>query len=108
MALIFDHIFDLQSGRAFNVVAHEETDVPVVDVFVAGFVCKSVSTENTQRGDYGECIDDGTGQTGETFQGVLEYARRFCPKLVICENVAGLPNRNRGRNPQIHSVRATF
>ena len=68
LALIFDDICDLQSGRAFNVVAHEETDVPAVDVFVAGFVCKSVSTENTQRGDYGECIDDGTGQTGETSQ----------------------------------------
>ena len=108
MALIFDDICDLQSGRAFNVVAHEETDVPVVDVFVAGFVCKSVSTENTQRGDYGECIDDGTGQTGESFQGVLGYARRFRPKLVICENVAGLLKRNRGRNPQIHSVRAAF
>ena len=108
LALIFDDICDLQSGRAFNVVAHEETDVPVVDVFVAGFVCKSVSTENTQRGDYVECIDDGTGQTGETFQGVLGYARRFRPKLVICENVAGLLKRNRGRNPQIHSVRAAF
>ena len=108
LALIFDDICDLQSGRAFNVVAHEEADVPVVDVFVAGFVCKSVSTENIPRGDYGKCIDDGAGQTGESFQGVLGYARRFRPKLVICENVAGLLKRNRGRNPQIHSVRAAF
>ena len=48
------------------------------------------------------------GNTGETFHGVLEYTRRFRPKLVICENVAGLLKRNRGCEPQIHSVRMAF
>ena len=40
--------------------------------------------------------------------GVLEYTRRFRPKLVICENVAGLLKRNRGCEPQIRSVRMGF
>ena len=38
----------------------------------------------------------------------MEYTRRFRPKLVICENVAGLLKRNRGCEPQIHSVRMAF
>jgi hypothetical protein len=38
----------------------------------------------------------------------VEYTRRFRPKLVICENVAGLLKRNRGCEPQIHSVRMAF
>ena len=45
------------------------------------------------------------GKTGETFHCVLEYTRRFRPKLVICENVAGLLKRSRGCEPQIQSVR---
>ena len=42
------------------------------------------------------------------FHDVLEYTRRFRPKLVICENVAGLLKRNRGCEPQIHAVRMAF
>ena len=38
----------------------------------------------------------------------MEYTRRFRPKLVMCENVAGLLKRNRGCEPQIHSVRMAF
>ncbi|MFM7990255.1 MAG: DNA cytosine methyltransferase, partial [Candidatus Fonsibacter sp.] len=51
-------------------------------------------------------MDDGTGQTGETFHCVFGYARRFRPKLAICENVSGLLKRNRGCDAQIHSARA--
>ena len=64
-----------------------------------------MSTEDTQRREYGQRIDDCTGKTGETFHCVLEYARRFRPKLVICEKVVGLLNRNCGCDPQTHSVR---
>ena len=42
------------------------------------------------------------------FHGVVEYTRRFRPKLVICENVTGLLKRNRGCEPQIQSVRMVF
>ena len=39
----------LHTGRALNILIGDESDVPDVDLFVAGFVCKSVCTENTQR-----------------------------------------------------------
>ena len=44
--LIFPDICQLHTGRALNIVTREVCDIPAVDVFVAGFVCKSVSTEN--------------------------------------------------------------
>ena len=50
--LIFEDICELHTGRALNILTGEESDVPDVDLFVAGFVCKSVSTENTQRQAY--------------------------------------------------------
>ena len=55
MPLIFADICELHTGRALNVVTGQETDVPVVDLFMAGFVRKSVSTENTQRREYDQC-----------------------------------------------------
>ena len=106
--LIFPDICELHTGRALNIVTREVCDIPAVDVFVAGFVCKSVSTENAKRGSYGQCIADARGQTGETFEGVLGYVRRFRPKLVICENVSGLLKRSLGCDAQIHQVRKAF
>ena len=108
MPLIFQDISELQSGRALHVVTGEVHDVPLVDIFVVGFVRKSVSTENTQRRTYSQCIADGSGQTGETFHGVLGYMTRFRRKLVICENVSGLLKRTYGRKEQIHLVRGAF
>ncbi|MFM7978364.1 MAG: hypothetical protein ACKPKO_03530, partial [Candidatus Fonsibacter sp.] len=67
-----------------------------------------MSTENTQRRAHGQRIDDGTGQTDETFHGGLWYARRGRPNLVICEYVSGLLKRNRSCDAQIYSVRAAF
>ena len=105
---IFPDICELHTGRALNVVTREVCDIPAVDVFVAGFVCKSVSTENAKRGSYSQCIADARGQTGETFEGVLGYVRGFRPKLVICENVSGLLKRSLGCDAQIHQVRKAF
>ena len=105
---IFPDICELHTGRALNVVTREVCDIPAVDVFVAGFVCKSVSTENAKRGSYSQCIADARGQTGENFEGVLGYVRRFRPKLVICENVSGLLKRALGCDAQIHQVRKAF
>ena len=51
--LIFADICELHAGRALNILTGEESDVPDVDLLVAGFVVrKSVSTEHTQRQSY--------------------------------------------------------
>lgn len=97
-----------EDGMALNVISGEREKVPEVDLVIAGFVCKSVSSENNDRHKYKSCIDKGIGSTGETFSGVEAYVKRYSPKVVICENVAGLAKRNKGKEPQIHSVMRSF
>ena len=105
---IFPDICELHTGRCVDVISGVEVDVPPVDIFIAGFVCKSVSSENTQRGTHAACIAEGTGKTGTTFDGLRRYVQNVRPKLVICENVPGLLKRNRGSESQLHSVARVF
>jgi len=106
--LIFQDICELRTGRAFDILTREFCDVPAVDMFVAGFVCKSVSQENSHRASFSHCIAEASGATGETFGGVLGYVRCFHPKVVICENVSGLLKRAQGCDAQIIQVRKAF
>ena len=96
---------ELHSGRAFDVIVGEVIDVPAVDLFGAGCVRNSVSTENTQKDTHSQCIADGFGQTGETFHGVLGYTRRSKPQIVICEDVSDLLRRTRRCEVQMYFVR---
>mmetsp|Transcript_20109 Transcript_20109/g.45100 ORF Transcript_20109/g.45100 Transcript_20109/m.45100 type:complete len:434 (-) Transcript_20109:266-1567(-) len=94
--------------NATDVLTGKQVKVPTVDLIIAGFVCKSVSTENNERDKYASCIDLATGQTGETFSGTAAYIKRHSPKLVICENVEGLAKRIGGTEPQVFSVMRAF
>ena len=105
---LFADVKDLCTGVALNYIAGETVLVPAVDIVIAGFVCKSVSTENNARAQFANCINDVVGKTGETFAGVMGYIRRYNPAVVICENVEGLVKRNGGREPVINDVRASF
>lgn len=82
--------------------------MPAVDIIIAGFVCKSVSTENGYRPEFGRCIEEAKGSTGETFSGTQNYVRRYRPAMVICENVEGLVKANQGNTPQIFAVQQAF
>ena len=60
-------------------------------LFIAGFSCKTVSgLHQTDRDSAEQCITDGTGTTGFTFNGVLLVLSRRNPKFFILENVCGL------------------
>ncbi|KAL1794298.1 hypothetical protein ACET3X_007719 [Alternaria dauci] len=60
-----------------------EVAIPTdVDILVAGFVCKDLSRLNNK----GKTLDDG-GESGDTFQGMYAYTRRFRPSIVLLENV---------------------
>ena len=108
LPLIFSDICQLHTGRCLNVVTGLEADVPAVDIFIAGFVCKSVSSENNQRDTHGTCIAAGTGKTGSTFDGLRRFVEKVRPKIVICENVVGLLKRTCGERPQIVDVGEAF
>jgi len=102
-----------RSGQALNHITGEKVMVPAVDLVIAGFVCKSVSTENNERPMYANCIREGIGKTGETFDGVMAYVRKFKPAMVICENVKGLTMKNKDEDgnvcePVINHVEKCF
>ena len=82
--------------------------VPAVDIFIAGFVCKSVSMQNARRGEAKDCIREASGLTGVTFQGIVEYVKAKRPPVVILENVRGLTVGNLERPPVIRDVERVF
>jgi site-specific DNA-cytosine methylase len=108
VTLLFGDVKELHTGMAMNYVTGKREPVPAVDIVVAGFVCKSVSIMNSQREQFQDCIRQAKGQTGETFQGVVNYVKVFQPRIVICENVRGLTYRNKGCEPLINHVRSSF
>lgn len=62
-------------------------DIPGhLDVLIAGSSCKDYSGLNNQRKTF-----DEDGQSRSTFQGVLGYAERYRPRIVVLENVEGAP-----------------
>ncbi|CAK0808227.1 unnamed protein product [Prorocentrum cordatum] len=87
---LFGDIQELPTGKAFNYITGKAAQVPPVDIFIAGFVCKSVSLENNERNKCANCIIEACGLTGITFQGMIQYVQQFQPAVVICENVEGL------------------
>ena len=93
LPFLFKDVKELGIGHAENMITGStgmRVAVREVDVLIAGFVCKSVSSENNKRNTFAKCIDKGIGSTGETFSGVYAYIERFKPPIVNCENVTGL------------------
>ena len=104
MEYLFTDVVDVGTGWATDALTCTRVRVPAVDILIAGFVCKSVSCENKHRDTSSSCIDDVTGSTGITFNGVWQYVKLMRPALVICENVEGIVKRIGGRPPPIHAV----
>ncbi len=101
--------FFFAEGGTSGVSCHSGPQpIPAVDLFVAGFSCTSVSSENGQRAQHKECVEKGTGLTGITWTGVHQYTQRRRPNIIVCENVAGLARSNQGMEPQILPVMRSF
>lgn len=101
---LFADIKTLKHRQVLNVVTGAMESVPSTDVFITGFVCKSVSSENNERKAFKNCITEGTGSTGETFSGMMDYVKKHRPRVVIAENVKGITMRNDGQPPVINQV----
>ena len=108
LQLLFGDVNDLRNGEAMNYITNEMAEVPAVDIVVAGFVCKSVSTENNNRQDFSNCINEESGKTGETFGGMMAYIAKYKPSMVVCENVRGISMWNNGAEPVIIHVEQKF
>eukprot|EP00438_Fugacium_kawagutii_P018068 Skav221813 [mRNA] locus=scaffold2435:174634:175245:- [translate_table: standard] len=101
---LFADIKTLKHRQVLNVVTGAMESVPSTDIFITGFVCKSVSSENNERKAFKNCIKEGTGSTGETFSGMMDYVKKHKPRVVIAENVKGITTRNDGQPPVINQV----
>jgi site-specific DNA-cytosine methylase len=53
-----------------------------IDILIAGFVCKDISTMNNHKKN----LDDD-GESGDTWRAIYSYARQFTPSIVLLENV---------------------
>lgn len=78
-----------QNGSPLSPLALE------VDVFIAGFSCKSISRENNSRDE--KCIEDGTGSSGETFGWTMSLIEKVQPPVVILENVKAIHDKGKCR-----------
>ena len=96
------------AGAPVDLLTNKAMEAPSVDLFLAGFVCKSISTENVERTRYATCILDGSGSTGSTFEGVRNFVASKRPPLVIFENVEGLLKKIAKADPQIWDVQRTL
>ena len=56
------------------------------DLLIAGFSCVDFSNLNNKRKKLNE-----NGESGGTFLGILNYAKRYRPRIVILENVKSCP-----------------
>ena len=120
---LFCDIKSLKRDEVLNVVTGRKERVPSADIFITGFVCKSVSSENNERKTYKNCIQDqgesqgqrpkiwslwipwndllawgvptlqeGRGETGETFSGMMDYIKKHAPPVVIWLHQMKSPN----------------
>lgn len=59
---------------------------PDVDILIAGFSCVDFSKLNKWNKTLSE-----TGESGDTFRAILNYASKYRPPIIILENVMGAP-----------------
>lgn len=61
------------------------SDIPGdLDILVAGSSCVDFSNLNSKK----KTVDDG-GESGDTFMGIMNYAKKHRPRIILLENVIG-------------------
>ncbi|KAJ4383483.1 hypothetical protein N0V86_001532 [Didymella sp. IMI 355093] len=73
---------DEDATTATTAYGAEEKIPGDLDILIAGFVCKDLSSLNSRK----KTVDD-QGETGDTWRAIYFYAKRFQPGIVLLENV---------------------
>lgn len=96
-------LFDLTRERVWNYQSctpdYPKTYCSSPFCFVAGFVCKAVSSLNSDRKTARSAVWDSTSSTGSTLLGVILYIQQWRPLTIILENVLGL--KTRGQHKEV-------
>jgi site-specific DNA-cytosine methylase len=60
-----------------------EVEIPcLIDILIAGFVCKDLSSLSTKK----KTLNDG-GESGDTWKALYTFVKKFRPSVVLIENV---------------------
>ncbi|KAF2631544.1 hypothetical protein BU25DRAFT_384913 [Macroventuria anomochaeta] len=73
---------DEAATTATTAYGAEEPIPGLLDILIAGFVCKDLSSLNSRK----KTVDD-QGETGDTWRAIYYYVKRFQPSIVLLENV---------------------
>ncbi len=92
---LFQDIQEFHKVKAFDVFTCLCSSIPMTEVIFLGFSCKSISHDNVHSSSAKNCVTAGSRQTGETWQGGLNYIRRAKPTLVFLENVQAITEQNK-------------
>eukprot|EP00930_Biecheleria_cincta_P045118 TRINITY_DN31098_c0_g1_i1.p1 TRINITY_DN31098_c0_g1~~TRINITY_DN31098_c0_g1_i1.p1 ORF type:complete len:2041 (-),score=461.67 TRINITY_DN31098_c0_g1_i1:392-6514(-) len=88
--LLFKDCTQMGRRRAYDVISGKAQEIPGgLDVLVAGFSCKDLSMMNSFRKTL-----EQMGQSGSTLKGVLDYAERYRPRIILLENVWAIAKAN--------------
>ena len=84
--LLFRDIRELGNRKAHTAYGGLSEVPGGCDILVAGTSCVDFSTLNNSRKGI-----DGTGESAQTFRGMMDWVKRTRPPCVILENVFGAP-----------------
>ena len=83
--ILFRDVRELGEEHATMATTAYGAEEPIpgnLDILVAGFVCKDLSSLNSKK----KTVDD-QGETGDTWRAIYHYAKYFQPGIVLLENV---------------------
>ncbi|KAJ5084094.1 C-5 cytosine methyltransferase [Penicillium alfredii] len=84
--IIFRDILELGCDEARTAYGSLEAVPGKLDILVAGTACVDFSLLNNSKKSIEEC-----GESGGTFRGLLRYAEKYRPRLIVQENVRSAP-----------------
>ncbi len=80
--------------RGFNYLSDKEGEVPYCDISFQGFECDSVSTLQSLRSAFVDCVKNRIGKTGTTCSAVLERIAISRSRINFIENVKAIGQQN--------------
>ncbi|KAJ5151239.1 uncharacterized protein N7482_010491 [Penicillium canariense] len=84
--VLFQDILELGEKKARTAYGSLEPIPGDLDILIAGTACVDFSILNNKQKLLEDC-----GESGSTFNGLLRYAKRYRPRLILLENVCTAP-----------------
>lgn len=102
-ACVFTNNEDMNTGEGWCVRHDKQCCINHVRFGSAGFSCQSRSAANQSRAKNVNCVQNGEGKTGESFEAVRRYLERHHPDCFMLENVPGLAQTVKGGGDSVES-----